>query len=168
MAAYWTTTGEPGWINWNDLLVDLTNTEGAGKDLGTFELAVGGSISGTVHLPAGDLGPLPSWVSIESFESGGSSLPGGQVDPESGAYHVRGLPAPASYRVETGWDSGFVRVYYYCPIPGSCQAVSTWDYNLATSIEVAAGLETDSIRSLPLPRRVHRGDGPRHSRAPAR
>ncbi len=139
VAVYWSRPGTPGVIDPEDMHIVFPAGPG-GTDTGTFGLAAGGSISGTVHLPSGDPGPIPGGlqVQVESMESAGDWR-NVAVNPD-GTYHVRGLAAPATYRVQTSrgsWD--YVQVYYHDAL------ASTSDYNLAQAVQVAADVDTPQI-----------------------
>ncbi len=143
VASYWAAEGEPGVIDPNDMRVvfpTLTDPPTPpGTDLGEFELATGGSISGRVRAPGG--GPLPEGigVSAHSFESGGQGLPGATVD-ELGYYHFRGIPAPATFRVQAdAWHTDLVSMYYWT------YTESTFDHWTATAVQVEADTDTDLI-----------------------
>ena len=113
----------------------------ARTSLGDFQLQAGGSISGTVCVgdvgsacPANDPGlPAGLWVSLESVVSmgpGSAGPPNGQVDSD-GTYRIRGIPAPASYRVRVDpWGTGYSQAYYVAATE------STPFWSLATPVEV--------------------------------
>lgn len=149
VAEYWsrcqTEACDPQTIDPNDIKVVYPEPAPLGKDLGTFELAQGGSISGRVCVdgqPCDGTG-LPSSlrVRLQSFVSGGPSLP---FLPETtvnsdGTYRVRGLPAPLAYRVRADVDnstSDYIRAYYQEPLPPVAPA---FDAGTATAVEVSVG-----------------------------
>ncbi len=139
VSAYWSRPGIPGVIDPEDMHIVFPAGPG-GTDVGSFVLATGGSISGTVHLPPGDPGPLPSELQVqaESFESAGNWR--NVAVASDGTYRLRGLAAPATYRIQTNSGIGdYVRVYYHDAL------ASTWDYNLSQAVQVAAGAETSQI-----------------------
>lgn len=139
VSSYWSADGQPGVIDPDALRVTYPSAPGAGTDLGSFALARGGSISGRVYPPPGETLPPFLGVSAESFEGGGSPLPGVAL-ADDGSYRLRGLPAPATYRVRLdAWGTGLVQVYY------RTAAESTFDHQSASAVQVEAGLETGGI-----------------------
>jgi len=141
VSTFWSGTGEPGVIDPDLLRVDFPQVPGDGTDLGTFRLATGGAISGTVFPPGGETLPAGLTVSAQSFESGGQHLPGAPVDA-AGNYRIRGLPAPATYRVQAdAWGTGLVSVYYLTA------AESTFDHHTAAAVQVDPGVETPDSTS---------------------
>ena len=117
VSSFWADDPEPGIIDPNDLRIDFPTTPdpgtGPGTDLGEFMLDTGGSISGKVNPPDGVDLPDEVWVSAQNFEGWGAHLPGFQADQE-GYYHLRGLPAPATYRVlAEAWNTDLVSVFYW-------------------------------------------------------
>jgi len=143
VASFWAANGEPGVIDPNLMRIDFPTVPdpatGPGTDLGEFGLATGGSISGTVHAPGGGSLPAGIGVSAHSFESGGEGLPGAMVDG-SGNYHIRGLPAPATYRVQAdAWHTDLVSVFYWT------FTESTFDHWTATAVQVEVASATEDI-----------------------
>ncbi|MEE8526049.1 MAG: carboxypeptidase regulatory-like domain-containing protein, partial [Thermoanaerobaculia bacterium] len=143
VSVFWSASGDPGSIDPDDLRVVFPTLPdppgGPGTDLGSFELALGGSISGTVFPPGGESLPENMTVSAQSFESGGAPLPGASVDG-GGAYRIRGLPAPATYRVQADtYGTDLVPVFFLTA------AESTFDHSTAAPVDVAVDLETAGI-----------------------
>lgn len=143
VSSYWSADGTPGVLDPELTRVEFPEISGDGTDLGTFALEHGGSISGTVHPPAGETLPVGLWVGAFSAESGGADLPGVAVAADGG-YRIRGIPAPATYRVQLGTGgTDLVPVFFWTA------AESTFDHDTATAVQVAVGAETAGIDLFP-------------------
>ncbi len=126
VASFWSSSGTPGDTNPDNLRIDYPAVAGDGTELGTFALALGGSISGIVRDQANGQ-PLAD-VHVSAGEFSGLGYGNGANTDAGGSYVIRGLPE-GSYRVQVhAWPQPYVSELFD----------DTTDWNQATPVAVAA------------------------------